>query len=1003
MIRGFFITFNNLKTSALKNLTKKLFFLLIFSFVQQNVFSQLERAYNYQFEDDIKNVSSKEYSIWVEKEQGLFTILNQNVYESKKINSFCISPLGNEIIIIEKNKIGLYKVEEELKKINEVKYDLNLPIQKIISDTYGKNYFIINTNGNLISISANELKLKKSSEFSSIIDIAWSKNLNALFALTPNRLMLIENEKIISSFSLKEPPKSLSVLDNTYEVAIGFENGDISILSQNLKVLKKTVKISDNKITSITPHLEDPHLFIGDNSGFIYSLNTISGKINKLKTQHLNQISLSSIFSKRGDIINEYILSHSNGESINIWNASKFEPNYKKLVQQVLENFKTRFFKLKKNEDEKGFLKRTNPKISSRIFELEKQKIIDSIAYSKAEGDDYIKVLDDNVQVEIKPFEAVSIDNTKGLIDSYLKISEIHFDINNLNSFYIKNFKIKNQIDNKLIVYNPILDGKIKDSLELVYKIEKEKERKSIELAQQISKQEQKLKINLTSLVQNLKESGKINEVDLSVNSRLVKERDSTGQEELNLKIDFISKGVKAVVGAKTSDYPPGKYNLLSSPSAKTLVEFFFKSTEENLSEYLTAGTRVTFRITGSTDKSKIAGSIPYNGEFGEFTNFPFYFQGSLNGMNLNQNRGIGSNSQLGFLRTYSVRSFIENFTDLFDVTTNKFIHYSEESDKIGAEQRKIQIEITIHSIDKLMGLKKGNEVSLSDVDVDIPKSQRKVNGYALVIGNEDYASYQSDLDVSQNVPFAAQDAESFKNYLNIMYDIPKENIILLINATYGEMSQSISKFKKLMEFDGEDNNFVFYYSGHGMPDESTNDPYIMPVDISGYTVNQAISLNSLLSDFSKANYNSCTLFIDACFSGVSRSPEPLIKVKGVGKWKIKKSGSSTKSFYDFDLTTDSNINKSSFVNPNIGKRMVLFSSSSGDETSLTDEKNQHGLFTYHLLSKLKQSKGDITIQELFKYINNKVGVESILNYNKQQTPEILYGEEINKESIIFN
>ena len=82
---------------------------------------------------------------------------------------------------------------------------------------------------------------------------------------------------------------------------------------------------------------------------------------------------------------------------------------------------------------------------------------------------------------------------------------------------------------------------------------------------------------------------------------------------------------------------------------------------------------------------------------------------------------------------------------------------------------------------------------------------------------------------------------------------------------------------------------------------------------------------------------------------------------------------------------------------------MVLFSSSSGDETSLTDEKNQHSLFTYHLLSKLKKSKGEITTQKLFKYIKNKVGVESILNYNKQQTPKILYGEKINKESIILN
>ena len=982
---------------------KYLAFLFIVLFCQYSLFSQLEKAFNYDFGDDIQNITSKEYSIYIQKKDGIFNIMNQSIFDSKKIKSICVSPLGNEVLIIEEKRIGLFKIGKELEELNEVKYDIDLSIQKIIVDTYGAEYFVLFSNGNLFKISSDELKLEKISELNSIIDVAWSKNLNAIYAITSDKIMIVENEKVTSSISLKEVPNSLSILDNTYEIAVGFQSGNISLLSQNLKQLKLKTKISENKITSITPHLEDPHLFIGDDLGYIYSLNTISKKIGKSKTEHKNQISLSSIFSKNGSKINEYILSHSKGQSIKIWNALKFEPNYKELVQKILENFKTDFFKLKSNELDKDFITRTNPEISSRIFELEKQKIIDSIALKISDGKSSIKVIGDNVIFEVDPFEKVSINNTKGLIDSYLKMSEIHFGINNLNSFYVKDFKIKNQIDNSLIVYNPILDEKIKDSLAKAELVEKEKERKAIELAQQVSKQEQKLKNNLTSLVQNLKEDGKINQVDLSVNSRLVKERDSTGEEELNLKIAFISKGVTAAVGGKTSDYPPGEYNLLSSPSAKTLVEFFMNSTEENLSEYLKAGTRITFRITGSTDKSRIAGSIPYDGEYGEFKNFPFYFQGSLNGMNLNQNKGISANSQLGFLRTYSVRDFIENFTDLFDGTKNKFIHYSEESDKTGAEYRKIQIEITIHSIDKLMGLKKGNEISLSEVDIDIPISKRKVNGYALIIGNEDYASYQSDLDVSQNVPFAAQDAESFKNYLNVMYGMPKENIILLINATYGEMSQSIAKFKKLMEFDGEKNNFIFYYSGHGMPDEKTNDPYIMPVDISGYTVNQAISLNKLLSDFSNANYNSCSLFIDACFSGVSRSPEPLIRVKGVGKWKIKKTKSSTRSFYNFDLIIDSDNNLSDFVNPNIGKKMVLFSSSSGEETSLTDEKNQHGLFTFHLLKKLKESKGEITTDGLFKYVKNKVGVESIMKFNKQQTPEILYGEEVNKDSLIFN
>ena len=686
---------------------------------------------------------------------GVYSLLDQNIYKSKKIKALCISPLGNELLIVEENRIGLYKIGDQLEEINESKYDLDFTVKKIISNTYGSEYFILFSNGILYKLTSDDLKLKKVSSSVLFEDIDWSKNLSAIYAIAKKKLAVIKDNNIISSYDLTEPPSYVASLDNSYQLAVGFESGNILVLSQDFKQINLKVQISDNKISSITPHLEDPHLFIGDNSGNIYSFNTISNKVDKLKTESENLIYLSSIFSKTRSKVNEYILSHSRENSIKIWNASKFEPNYKKLVEKITEIFRTNFFKLKTNESESEFLTRTNVKTSSLIFELEKQKIVDSLALGLSKGKSLIKIDGDKLILEVEPFKKVSIENAKGVLDSYLELSEIHFEINNLNSFDVKDFKIKNQIDNSMIVYNPIFDEKIKDSLVKVALIEKEKERKAIELAQQISKQEQLLKNNLTSLVQNLKEDGKINQVDLSVNSRLVKERDSTGEEELNLKIAFISKGVKAVVGAKTSDYAPGKYNLLSSPSAKTLVEFFLKSTEENLSEYLKTQTRVTFRITGSTDKSGIAGSIPYEGEFGEFKNFPYYFQGSLNGMNLNQNNGIKSNSQLGFLRTYSVRNFIENYTDLFDLTKNKFIHYSEESDMVGAEYRKIQIEITIHSIDKLLGLKSGNEVSLSDVDVDIPISKRKVNGYALIIGNEDYASYQSDLDVSQNVPFA--------------------------------------------------------------------------------------------------------------------------------------------------------------------------------------------------------------------------------------------------------
>jgi hypothetical protein len=50
----------------------------------------------------------------------------------------------------------------------------------------------------------------------------------------------------------------------------------------------------------------------------------------------------------------------------------------------------------------------------------------------------------------------------------------------------------------------------------------------------------------------------------------------------------------------------------------------------------------------------------------------------------------------------------------------------------------------------------------------------------------------------------------------------------------------------------------------------------------------------------------------------------------------------------------------------------------------------EHGLFTYYLLSKIKESKGELTYKELADYVVEKVGLESVLSNDKEQTPMLM-------------
>ena len=68
---------------------------------------------------------------------------------------------------------------------------------------------------------------------------------------------------------------------------------------------------------------------------------------------------------------------------------------------------------------------------------------------------------------------------------------------------------------------------------------------------------------------------------------------------------------------------------------------------------------------------------------------------------------------------------------------------------------------------------------------------------------------------------------------------------------------------------------------------------------------------------------------------------------------------------------------------------MVVFSAATGDETAYSYKEKGHGLFTYFLLKKLKESKGNTTLGELRDYINSNVRQHSIVENGKSQTPTV--------------
>ena len=247
--------------------------------------------------------------------------------------------------------------------------------------------------------------------------------------------------------------------------------------------------------------------------------------------------------------------------------------------------------------------------------------------------------------------------------------------------------------------------------------------------------------------------------------------------------------------------------------------------------------------------------------------------------------------------------------------------------------------------------------VQKSDVDTNIPIIQKGIseNTFVVIIANENYQ------EVSK-VPYTINDGEIFAEYCKKTLGIPESNISLVKDATANNMKREIRWLTQILEqFKGEAQAIV-YYAGHGIPDESTKDSYLLPVDGYGDDPTTGYSLNELYKTLNSVPSKSTVVFLDACFSGAQRDGGMLASARGVA---IKAKPTAP-----------------------LGN-MVVFSAAQGDETAYPYKEQNHGLFTYYLLKKLQESEGNITLGELSDYITDQVGKKSIIVNRKSQTPTV--------------
>ena len=246
--------------------------------------------------------------------------------------------------------------------------------------------------------------------------------------------------------------------------------------------------------------------------------------------------------------------------------------------------------------------------------------------------------------------------------------------------------------------------------------------------------------------------------------------------------------------------------------------------------------------------------------------------------------------------------------------------------------------------------------IPISDVDTAIPFSiEKNPKDFGIIIANKNY-----DNKAIPPVIFAEKDGEIFKKYLINIFGINEDKIIFKTNFTKSQMEKYFGTkedykgyiYNLVKDICDSSSKIFIYYSGHGVADPDTREPYLVPSDADPNFIRQnGYSLKLLIENLEKLPVKKIFLIIEACFSGVSDNGpiitgiSPLI----VGEIAPKKS----QKVYCFTATTE-------------------------NQVAIWYREAGHGLFTYYLLKGLR-GEADLnkdfllTLGELKKYVTEKV------------------------------
>lgn len=246
-----------------------------------------------------------------------------------------------------------------------------------------------------------------------------------------------------------------------------------------------------------------------------------------------------------------------------------------------------------------------------------------------------------------------------------------------------------------------------------------------------------------------------------------------------------------------------------------------------------------------------------------------------------------------------------------------------------------------------------------SDVDAPSYRLAPDERKFAVIVGVEKY-------NTLPEARFAERDAAAVRAHA-VALGFPERNVVLLTGAQATRTGLVKNVETWLARNVSESSTVLFYFSGHGAPEPTTGQAYLVPVDGDpAYLEDTGYPVKRLYERLGALKARQVLVALDSCFSGAGGRS---VLAPGTRPLVVEVSAA-----------------------PDRASPVAALTASAGNQVSGTLDEQGHGLFTYFFLRGLNgeaaDAKGAVTAASLHEYLRPKVE-DAARRANREQTPQL--------------